>query len=700
MRLGTSMAIVFGLSTAFLQPVFANNSAAINASLPNLDCSSLLVPGTKEQMDQFEKFISGSLSDEEKLELIFRNWEDNAADALGTRGFMGSLAAVPNTPLASEIALRHGIMPWGVAFRLVDSLDTAIELRRKSWNHLVDVKKQPFAVAYAADLFFIGDVKSATGLTFGPVPEGKVVPEVPVLDVPVEAMRKLIAQGAWEIGPAPDFKATFIAPDRLARRLDPAGVNHHYALHRNESWGYNSFTQSGWVAFPRHGLHDFSTWKESAEAKRLEKLMFRLLDRGYKFRFNHDYIAAIEALKNQRRSFRDHLSESKERKELQSHENRYSENRDEWKTSLAKLQAGKGYSVEVYNEAGTLVGGEIGWRVGNHFYGDSPFYSDEDIDLAKIAAFVLMRMLYENGMAYSDPGMITAYTDSMGAEQPTFAEFNRKMRTAPKEVIQVPALYDPRTPEYFAKKFQELERKKTAGLGSSSFVSRMPDHSPTALAAAVSVKAVPGALSIVVVGSEEQALTHAKQIASPGLMPLFLITSQAANPEESAVDYLKRLLLVDERREATVERNRVVEAHGATKNAIAKAREALASGKVTRTVKVNGEKVKEVVILSETELAEYKTQLEAAELALPETEKAVNELRAAPVPALKIVFYPNPKFPSHKVIPLAQFEAAMNLEETTAGLSWLKTTDLASVALPADGSVVAMEAIGWTFPER
>jgi Leu/Phe-tRNA-protein transferase len=745
MRLGTSLAIVFGLATAVAQPTFATHAqvrvggadtnsaakvaettdsaeatttdaatvtagasaAAINATVRNLACSSLLAPGTKEQMDQFQRFFAKDLSDEEKIELIFQNYEDNAADALGVRGYMGSLDAVPDSPLASEVALRHGIIPWGVAFRIVSTLDEAVEVRRKGWDFIVNVKKEPFSTAYSSDLFFLGDVKSLTGLEFGPVPEGKEIPDTPVLDVPKAAMEKLIAQGAWQIGPAPDFKATFITPEHLARRLDPNGVKHMFALHRKESWGLNAFVQGGWVAFPNHGLHDFSTWKDTTEAKRLEKLMYRLLDRGYKIRFNHDYAAAIEALKSQRRTFRNHLSDEKERKEWKPHENRYAENREDWKTSLAKLLAGKGYSVEIYNEIGKLVAGEIGWRTGNHFYGDSPFYPDDDsddgdIDLAKVAAYALMKMLHDNGMSYSDPGMITPYTYSMGAEQPKFAEFNAKMRTAPKEPIVVPSLYDPRTPEYFAKQFQDLERKKSAGLGPNFFVSRVPDYSPSAIAAAAGVKAIPGALSIVVVSSEYQASTLAKQNTSVDAMPVFVITDEAAKAEESATDYLKRILLVKERRDATRERNRVVEAHGLVKNTISKAESALATGMIKKKKTVDGKKVQEDVAITEAERIEFAQALEAARLALPKTEKAVQALPPAPVPDVEIVFYPNPKFPANRVISVAQFESALNLDETSAGLSWLKTTDLPPVAVPAaveSAGAVAMEAIGWTFPK-
>jgi Leu/Phe-tRNA-protein transferase len=399
---------------------------------------------------------------------------------------------------------------------------------------LHEAKGTTFTDLIVAGQYFIGS-EEELGLAFE---EGK-----PQLPVPPEKVRELISRGAWEV----DFRgnAKFITPEQLARRISPTGMLYTKVSHLPGSFGKNSISQSGWVAFKQHGLHDYSTWKNSSEAKKLKKLARSLADKGWTIRFNTDYEAMLEKIKHQKRSYRDQevgddgQLVKRERKEHEAHTSRYN-TQTVYDSMLALLKSGKGYSVGVYNDQGVLVGGEIGVRRGNHLYGDSVFY--DEVEYAKIAALALFEVLDAAGMPYSDPGMITPYTASMGAELVPFPEYLQKIKSGPRELIELPSVWDPRDADYVKNALGEVVKRKSQGLGNLKVTRRTP-----VIAADDSAAAALGLerskLNLVFVSSPAQAAADVVNRAWADL-PIY-VEGATATKSDNALEYLREALKGD-----------------------------------------------------------------------------------------------------------------------------------------------------------
>jgi len=76
-------------------------------------------------------------------------------------------------------------------------------------------------------------------------------------------------------------------------------------------------------------------------------------------------------------------------------------------------QLGWAGSVECWNEAGELVGGLYGVRIGRFFAGESMFHTDTDA--SKVALVALVERLADEGARLLDVQWITPHLSSLGA---------------------------------------------------------------------------------------------------------------------------------------------------------------------------------------------------------------------------------------------------------------------------------------------
>lgn len=483
------MALALRFSVLFLLSVALQPAWTAQKELKDLDSCEVLMAGSEEQV----------------YRALFQNYVDNWEDGLGQyRGFMGS--AVPQTPMTKVLALEYGLIWWGMKWNFAETIEEAIEHRLKI-RALNEAKKTIFTDGFMAGQYFIGK-EEELGLTFAKT--GKKSQNLPV---PPEKVRELIARGAFDIDG--EGQVTPVSPEQLARRMSETTLTYHNVADvLPGAFGKNSMTESGWVAFKKHGLFDYAKVKETSEFKRVRLLACQLADRGYTIRFNTDYKMTLDAIKNQPRSERDYEAgkdgklQAKERKQMPSEYNRY-QDKDVYKSTLAALLAGKGYSGGLYNEKNQLKGGEAGFRSHNHHYGDSIHYADDKIEYAKVVTMGMLEVLAANGMPYFDPGMISAYTHSLGADLVPFSEYRQKIKSGPEKRIELPDVWDPRTDEYRQGVFSEIAKRKNQGLGNLRVTRRLPIDDPKGRVAAATQGLERLNLNLVFVSSYEEAAVDA-----------------------------------------------------------------------------------------------------------------------------------------------------------------------------------------------
>ncbi len=78
-------------------------------------------------------------------------------------------------------------------------------------------------------------------------------------------------------------------------------------------------------------------------------------------------------------------------------------------------EAGYAHSVEVWNEAGTLVGGLYGVAVGGVFSGESMFHTVSNA--SKLALLFLVEHLSARGAAWMDIQQLTPHMEALGAHE-------------------------------------------------------------------------------------------------------------------------------------------------------------------------------------------------------------------------------------------------------------------------------------------
>lgn len=98
---------------------------------------------------------------------------------------------------------------------------------------------------------------------------------------------------------------------------------------------------------------------------------------------------------------------------------------------------GWAHSVEVWNEAGALVGGLYGLGVGAMFAGESMFH--RETDASKVAFARLVEALHRAGYAFFDAQLMTPHLASLGCGPVPRVEFLARLSRAVRQEREFPA---------------------------------------------------------------------------------------------------------------------------------------------------------------------------------------------------------------------------------------------------------------------
>lgn len=457
------------------------------------------------------KYVKASESEVAAWDKQLSEYSANVEEGLGVRAFFGN--KVPKNAITEKLAVKHGLVWWRMRIYLVDSVEAAIEHRAKIRAFHVEKGTLPTDIT-AAPVYMIGK-EAELGVKFSA--------ETPMPKVEQAAMEKLMERQAFEVDE--NGQVTLYSAERFKNIVTPDGFFLLDLKAVPDAFGMNGLTKEGWVAFKQHGIHDYNHWKGSSTANKLRKLSIKLAEQGFTVRFNHDYRACMDMILKQERSYKTENGRSTH----SAATNRYM-NAVNRELMLWKLEKGEGYSVEVYSPEGKLVGGEIGVRDGNHYYGDTVFYDTsynrkehgfDGVDLAKVAADALFEVLGVRGQPYSDPGMITPYTASLGAELIPFREWFTKIKSGPEQPVLLPSTWSPLGVEYYQKVFGELAKRRNQGIGRNLVLARATDLEKRNQAIAEQAKVYLGTQKFVFVKTLEEAQTLAAQVT--GQMPIYLI---------------------------------------------------------------------------------------------------------------------------------------------------------------------------------
>lgn len=93
-------------------------------------------------------------------------------------------------------------------------------------------------------------------------------------------------------------------------------------------------------------------------------------------------------------------------------------------------QRGFAHSVEVWNDAGALVGGAYGVRLGGAFFAESMFH--RETDMSKVALHALVTRLRERGFALLEVQFLTPHLESLGAVTISRTEYLARLGAALK----------------------------------------------------------------------------------------------------------------------------------------------------------------------------------------------------------------------------------------------------------------------------
>jgi Leu/Phe-tRNA-protein transferase len=340
---------------------------------------------------------------------------------LGMRGFLG---AYPEATGDNSVLLAsQGVMFWGHSFAVKKSL----------------------AEAQAHDAKFTGLSKIAY-----------LISDVDVSDLHDDTPDDIVRERFEKIFATADFvywddtEAIIKKQDIPAKlvRMDKAAAA---KLIVPETIGYFTrddrgprFTQSGWV-FPKiRGELNYKTIFESGSTtiKKIMQDARKFLSRGYTITFNTNYEEALNMVRDQARVEKDESGRAVKVPE----NSRYREPAVYGK-ALEGYRSGHGFSVEVRDPQGKLVGGILGERHGNIVALETTFYGYEDrpdgtfksqIDFAKMAVLAALKRLHEHGIDVVDANMVTPFTASLKGEYVSAAQFagdiERLRRMPPIEI--------------------------------------------------------------------------------------------------------------------------------------------------------------------------------------------------------------------------------------------------------------------------
>lgn len=189
------------------------------------------------------------------------------------------------------------------------------------------------------------------------------------------------------------------------------------------------FAQSGWVFQKIRGELNYAAVFNSGSdtIKKILKSARKFSDAGYTFTFNTNYQEALDAARDQAR-----VGKTADGKLIKVPDNSRYLKQEEYTMALEGYRSGHGFSVEVRNENGKLMGGILGTRRGNIVALETTFYGYEDrpdgsfrsqIDFAKMAVLAALKRLHEHGIDVVDAGMVTPFTASLKGEYVSGARF-------------------------------------------------------------------------------------------------------------------------------------------------------------------------------------------------------------------------------------------------------------------------------------
>ncbi|CAN5411087.1 hypothetical protein BH10BDE1_BH10BDE1_31100 [soil metagenome] len=336
---------------------------------------------------------------------------DNPELSLSFRGFVASGPAA--SPALNALLAKRGIFNWGVRFFVVDSIEAAKSHSAKETDHFMQgnyivipgfsetslqaLIKQSGPQAFR-DVVANGEVvyienkwemDAVTGLA-------KIYPETKHGTLVGQAVRK-------------------VRRDVVEQVTDPDQMK--WQLLVKETGPY--LVQSGWVLPQGRGVIErdniFNPPDEaghrslSSSYKNLLYFARNKARKGFTFSFNRDFKRALDMTRDQERREADGS--------WSSETSRYKD-QETYDAALASFEAGKGVSVEVWNEKGELVGGALAFREGPIFKIDSVYYDNkryekEGIDFAKVAGAMLGERLADAGIYLLDMEMLSPYSKSL-----------------------------------------------------------------------------------------------------------------------------------------------------------------------------------------------------------------------------------------------------------------------------------------------
>jgi Leu/Phe-tRNA-protein transferase len=319
-----------------------------------------------------------------------------AADGISDRGFIASKPAL-TTPL-SEAAGQKGLMWWGLRIYVAESVAAA---KKHS-----ELEPDPLMQG----VYLIDPAKAPGGNT-------------KLVDRPApEVFRELLQS-----------ESMYYVKNGEAQKIDPAFVQKNFTVDEvtwnvSEASGRGPFLyQTGW-AFPKsRGVILQAETLGSSTYKKTRALANRLIADGFTVTFNRDFKQSLDYVRDQKRKVGEEWVAN----------SRY-QDADIYQTALESFQAGRAFSIEVWNEKGRLVGGLIGNREGSIFSPDSVFYDQVNypqisIGFSKIAVVAMMDRVSAAGIPFVDAGMVSPFTASMKGRLVPSEQFLNLIKELPPE---------------------------------------------------------------------------------------------------------------------------------------------------------------------------------------------------------------------------------------------------------------------------
>jgi Leu/Phe-tRNA-protein transferase len=321
--------------------------------------------------------------------------ENSKGPVLTTRGFISSGPAF--SPESNAEAIKSGYMWWNVRVYVVKDLQEAL-------LHMQQPKMKNI-LGRGLYVFNLG------GSDFE---SGKVRPQT---------LRDILSQGAISFNDPDDLTryVSYSASDLLSR-ID---VETAEAKFVQTPGGSNNFFQiNGWTLPDPRGLLLFKDLIRTSKYKKIYRnIIWKYFGPGgFKVVFNQNFEQALQMLKTQSRKnqneemnrFYDSSAPNGEGAYLHAFRHLH--------------QLGKALTVEVLDQNGKLVAGELGYRHGDAFSGESVFYDPEvaftkpdgqivlidGIDLANVGAIALAERLHSMGIDVMDAQMKSDFSEQLG----------------------------------------------------------------------------------------------------------------------------------------------------------------------------------------------------------------------------------------------------------------------------------------------